>query len=114
MTSVVARLRPPSGAGRSPHEVGEGHVENAGDAEQREQCRIVAAGFDALEYIAADASTQVQTLLADAAALTLGADTVPEDAAALQEPGVIVGCLHSTNRLTKIILSQHDKSGIFE
>ncbi|WP_425587780.1 hypothetical protein, partial [Streptomyces marokkonensis] len=98
--------RSPSGAGRSSHKVGEGHVEDARDSEQREVGRVLTAGFDLLKDVPADASTQVQLLLTHPPGAAFGADALAEDTAVLMKPSVVVGCVHSTNRLTKIILSQ--------
>ncbi|WP_443048990.1 hypothetical protein [Streptomyces sp. M92] len=100
------------GSRPSTDEVGEGHVEDAGDPQKREERRILTAGFDLLEDVPAEAGAEVQLLLGDAPGLAFEANALAEDTAVLMEPGVVVGCVHSTNRLTKIILSQHVKVGI--
>lgn len=102
------------GSRPSADEVGEGHVEDAGDPQQREVGRILTAGFDLLQHVPAEAGAKVQLLLRDLPGQAFGADALAEDTALLMEPGVVVGCVHSTNRLTKIILSQHVKVGISE
>ena len=99
---------------RSPHQIPQRHTEDAGDPQQRVERRVVLAGFDALQDVATDAGVEVEAFLRDALTTAFAPDPVPQDAAVLVEPGVVVGWVHSTNAELKIITSQPDKSGILE
>lgn len=67
------------------------------------------SSFDELEDVAADTGAEIEPFLRDALTVASSTDAFAEDVAALEEPGVVVGWVHSTNAAAKIILSQHDK-----
>jgi hypothetical protein len=89
------------------------YTENAGDPQQRPDARIATAGLDLLVCGAGEVRREVDGLLGHVLAESPDADAVADGAALVEQPGVVIGQAgHSTNALTKIIISQPCLSGI--
>lgn len=89
------------------------HTENVGDPQQRPDAGIPGAGLDLLIGGAREVSGEEDGLLRHVLAEPPDADAVADGAALMEQPGVVIGQAgHSTNALTKIIISQPCLSGI--
>lgn len=89
------------------------HAKNASDPQQRSDARVAAAGLDLLIGGAREVRREVDGLLGHVLAEPPDANAVADGAALKEQPSVVIGQAgHSTNALTKIIISQPCLSGI--
>jgi hypothetical protein len=89
------------------------YTKDASDPQQRADARIATAGFDLLVGGAGEVRREVDGLLGHVLAEPPDANAVADGAALTEQPGVVIGQAgHSTNALTKIIISQPCLPGI--
>jgi hypothetical protein len=88
-------------------------TQNASDPQQRRDARVSRASLDLLVRGAREVRCEEDGLLGHVLAEPPDADAVADGAALMEQPGVVIGQAgHSTNALTKIIISQPCLSGI--
>lgn len=90
------------------------HTQNMSDLQQRRDTGIGRAGLDCLVGGPGHPGGEEHALLGAVLVDASDANAVADGAALLQEPVVVIGQLwHSTNALTKIIISQPGIPGLF-
>jgi hypothetical protein len=90
------------------------HAENMSDLQQRGNAGIGRAGLDGLIRGPGDAGGEEHALLGPVVVEAPDANAVADGAALAQEPVVVIGQgWHSTNPMTKIIISQPGQPGLF-
>lgn len=89
------------------------NTQDASDPQQRRDAGIPRASLDLLIGGAREVRGEEHRLLGHVLAEPPDADAVADGAALVEQPGVVIGQAgHSTNGLTKIIISQPCLSGI--
>jgi len=90
------------------------HTQNMSDLQQGGDAGVSRAGLDSLVRGPGDAGREEHGLLGAVLVEAFDANAVADGAALPQEPVVVIGQRrHSTNALTKIIISQPGSPGLF-